>query len=177
MDQDDDTTLDLMGRHLRMAVDLFNEVWRYIEKDGRSPEETDWMIHAAHTSRYHWGLVGKPENLARGEWQISRVYCTAGMPEAARYHAQRVLDICQAHGIGDWDLAYAYEALARAAAIAGEQGAMVRYIAQARKAAEDIKDPDDRDLLLADIDSLPGEPPRRFQPKSTLQPIVKPLGG
>ena len=73
------------------------------------------MIHAAHASRYHWGEAPecKPENLARGEWQVSRVYTVVGFPEAALRHARRCLDICEEHGLGDWDLAYAYEAVAR----------------------------------------------------------------
>ena len=42
----------------------------------RSREDDDRMIHAAHASRFHWGEAPecKPENLARGDWQVSRVY-------------------------------------------------------------------------------------------------------
>jgi len=41
------------------------------------------MIHAAHASRFHWGEIGKPINLGRGEWQISRVYSVLNRPESA----------------------------------------------------------------------------------------------
>jgi tetratricopeptide (TPR) repeat protein len=60
-----------------------------------------------------------PAHLARGEWLISRVYAVLQRPEPALYHARRVLDLCQDNGIGDFDLAFAYEALARAHATAG----------------------------------------------------------
>ena len=42
-------------------------------------EDDDRMLHAAHASRFHWGEAPecRPENLARGEWQISRVYVRA----------------------------------------------------------------------------------------------------
>ena len=58
----------------RLAVDLFNEVWTLLDNPSRTAEEDLWMIHAAHTSRFHWEAVGGPVNLARGEWQCSRVY-------------------------------------------------------------------------------------------------------
>ena len=45
------------------------------------------MIHAAHASRHHWAAVGTGVNLARGEWQISRVYVTLGRGEPALFHA------------------------------------------------------------------------------------------
>ncbi|MEP6909806.1 MAG: hypothetical protein ABI896_05145, partial [Actinomycetota bacterium] len=63
------------------GVDLFNEVWRLIE----SREDDGRMLHAAHASRYHWGEApeSEPANLARGEWQISRVYTVLGRAEPA----------------------------------------------------------------------------------------------
>src|SRR5437868_5663202 len=95
--------------HRHEAVSLFNEVWNYIEKHERTQDEIDTMIHAAHASRHHWSKVGKAVNLARGEWQISRVYSIIGRSEPALYHATRCLEICEEHGIGDFDIAYAYE--------------------------------------------------------------------
>ena len=38
------------------------------------------------------------------------------------FHAQKVLDICQREGIDDFDLAFAYEALARASAAGAWRG-------------------------------------------------------
>ena len=42
------------------------------------------MIHAAHASRYHWSQVGTKANLARGEWQVSRVYTVLGRVRSLR---------------------------------------------------------------------------------------------
>lgn len=64
----------------KLAASLFNHVWDLMEKKNRTIEENDRMIHAAHASRYHWGNVGEPVNLARGEWQVSRVYSTQADP-------------------------------------------------------------------------------------------------
>ena len=134
-----------------LAADLFNYCWDLIEKDDRSQRETDLMIDAAHASRFFWEAVGEPVNHARGEWQISRAYAVAQRPEPALHHARRCLEICEANNIGGFDLAYAYEALARAHAVAGDRAEVLRWAAQARAGAESIEDGEDRDVLLADI--------------------------
>jgi hypothetical protein len=97
----------------QLAVRYFNAVWDLMESKDRTTEDDDLMVHMAHASRYHWGQIGKPENVARGEWQVSRVYAVLRRPEPCLYHAQRVLDVCIENGIADWDIAFAYEALAR----------------------------------------------------------------
>lgn len=141
--------------HRRLAASLFNHVWTLLETPERAPELDDEMIHAAHASRYHWGHVGEPVNFARGEWQIARVYAVLKRPEPARYHAQRCLDICLANGIGDFDLAYAYEALARASAVAGDDEARNNYAELAHEAGKSIIDDDDRQLFESDMATIP----------------------
>ena len=79
------------------AVDLFNRTWSLMELAERTPEQDDEMIHGAHASRHHWAAVGTGVNLARGEWQISRVYVTLGRGEPALYHAGRCLAYCEAN--------------------------------------------------------------------------------
>ena len=143
-----------------LAAQLFNETWRLMEQEGRTRQDDDRMIHTAHASRYHWGQVptATPANLARGEWQVSRVYTLLGRPEPALHHARRVLDLCQENGIGDWDLAFAFEALARAHAVAGDAGRAREYTDQALAAAEDIAEDKERELVLADLETIPGQP-------------------
>jgi hypothetical protein len=136
--------------HRQLGVDLFNEVWRLM----RSREDDDRMIHAAHASRFHWGEAPecKPENLARGEWQVSRVYTVAGLAEPALWHAHRCLDICEANGLEDWDLAYAFEAVARAYKTAGKDPEAEAY---KKLAAETpVADAGDREHLEEDLATL-----------------------
>ena len=144
--------------HRQLGVDLFNLVWTYLDKSDRTREEDDTMLNAAHGSRYHWELAGTAVNLARGEWQLARVYSVLKRPEPSGYHAARSLEICQANGIGDFDLAFAYEALARAAALAGKIQDRRDWIKKARQAAEDIAEADDRELLAKDLASIPEGP-------------------
>ena len=131
--------------HRQLGVDLFNETWRLIE----SRADDDRLLHAAHASRFHWGEAPecRPENLARGEWLCSRVYTLLGRREPALHHAQRCLQLCEQHGIGDWDLAYAYEALARAS---GEE----EWKSRARAAGDAIADADDREHFDEDFATL-----------------------
>src|SRR5664279_814163 len=142
----------------RLGVALFNATWELMEKDQRSRDEDDAMLHMAHASRHHWGQVGTAAHRARGEWQCSRVYAVLGRAEPCLHHAQRVLDLCQEHGIRDWDLAFAYEALARAHAVAGDSAQARAYTEQALAAAENILESDDRELVLSDLESIPGQP-------------------
>jgi DNA-binding transcriptional MerR regulator len=143
-----------------LAAQLFNQTWRLMEQEQRSTADDDRMIHTAHASRYHWGQVptATPNHMARGEWQISRVYSVLGRSEPALHHAQRVLDICLENGIGDWDLGFAYEALARAHAVVPDTEAARGYTDKALAAAEAITEDEDRDLLLADLETIPGQP-------------------
>jgi hypothetical protein len=85
------------------------------------------------------------------------VYALLRRPEPCLHHAQRTLDLCTENGLRDFDLAFAYEALARGNAIAGDAGKAKAYIEQALGAAQDIREDDDRKLLLADLETIPGQ--------------------
>lgn len=141
----------------RLAKSLFNGTWTLLEKDDRSREEDDAMLHMTHASAHHWRQVGRPENFARSEWQCSRVYAVLRRSEPCLHHAQRCLDICQENGLGDFDLAFAYEALARGHAIAGDADEARAFTEQALTAADDIKEDYDRQLLLTDLETIPGQ--------------------
>ena len=137
-----------------LAAGLFNETWTLLERTDRTPADDDRMINAAHASRFHWGNVGEPVNLAIGEWQISRVYAVLGRAEPSLHHANRSLELCRDHGIGDFSLAYAYEALARAHLVAGDRTEAARFTELARRAGETIAEEEDRELLTQDLEAI-----------------------
>lgn len=136
-----------------LAIDLFNHVWTLLEKPDRTPADDDEMFHAAHASRYHRGEIGESVNLARGEWQCSRGYSVLGRAEPAPWHARRCLEINEANGIGDWDIAY--EAMARASLTAGDLAAVVEWKAKATAALDGIAERDDREVIEGDLATLP----------------------
>lgn len=138
----------------RVAVSLFNGSWAVLERSDRTAADDLRLLHMAHASRFHWGEVGEPVNLARGEWMCSHVYAALGRAEPARFHADRSLEICEAEGIGDFDLAYAHEALARASRVAGDETTVVREARIARDLGDEIADPEDRERFLSDLADL-----------------------
>jgi hypothetical protein len=133
--------------HRKLGVDLFNYAWTLIEQENRTRDEDDEMIHAAHASAYHWRHAegARPENRARSEWQLARVYAVLGRAEPALFHAQRCLDHCLENEIGDWDLAFAHEALARAHRVAGDDDEVGRHLELAR--ATKVAENEDREHL------------------------------
>jgi hypothetical protein len=138
----------------QLAVDLFNRVWTLLKTPHRTVDLDDEMLHAAHASRYHWGEVGNAANRARGEWQCSRVYSVLGRPEPAIHHARRCLELCETNGLRDWDLAAAWEAMARASLVAGDSDGLTQAMREARLALDGIADAEDRRLIESDLDQM-----------------------
>ena len=112
------------------------------------------MVHTAHASRFHWGEIGTPLEFERGEWQISRVYSALGRGEPALYHAKRCLEICKENNIGDFDIAFAYEAMGRAYAIIGNKKESKKNMELAQEAAEQIKKKEDKDYFLSELKTI-----------------------
>jgi hypothetical protein len=143
--------------HRALGTALFNHVWTLLEKADRTPAEIDEMIHAAHASRFHWSRAEgvEPANHARGEWQCSRAYAVLGRAEPALWHADRCRSILESNDVGGFDIAAAYEALARAHAVAGDPAAAAHWKAKAIAAIDGIADADDREIIAGDIATLP----------------------
>jgi DNA-binding transcriptional MerR regulator len=147
------TALD-PATHRQLGVDLYNSTWTLLEKADRTPAETDELIHRAHASRWHWGQVGElggPVNLARGEWLCSRVYALLGRGEPGVWHARRCVEINEAAGNGDWDIASAYEAMARALLVSGDRAGAAEWKAKATAALAGIAEADDREVIEKDL--------------------------
>lgn len=146
----------IQGRewHRKFAVDLFNQVWELLDKNSRTSEEDDRMLHAAHASRFHWGEIGTNVEIERGEWQVSRVYAVLNHPQSAIFHARRCLEICETHQIGDFDIAFAHEAIARAYGVAKEFKQCRLQLQLAKKEGNKIKELDDREYFFSELKSI-----------------------
>jgi hypothetical protein len=149
-----------IAEHRKAAAYLFNLTWSLLDRKPRTPEEDNELVHAAHASRFHWGRAGRPVNLSVGEWQVSRVYAILGRPEPAFYHGQRALEIARRARLGRFYLAYSYEALARAAAVAGRMKERDRNLLAAQRIGKGIRDKDDQRMLWEDLATIRGPPPR-----------------
>lgn len=142
----------------RLAAETFNHVWTLIEKPDRSPRETELMIHAAHASRFLWEEAGTAVNHARGEWLVSRAYAIAQRPGPSLHHARLCLETAEQAGLGPFDAACGHEAVARACVLAGVFDQAEQHVRRARALADQIEDPEDRAVLIADLASLVPQP-------------------
>lgn len=140
--------------HKELAIELFNLTWDLIDQEEKDPAEIDRMIHAAHASRYHWEIAGDQENIARGDWLISRVYALLHRTEPCLYHAIRCLKVTLANDLKDFDLAFAYEAMARACDLAGDEVERAKYMALAEEAGTEISEPKDREYFFSELRTI-----------------------
>ena len=142
--------------HRQLGVDLYNHTWTLLEKEDRTRDDDDELLNTTHASAYHWSRAAGtgPQNAARSQWQISRVNAVLGRGDAALYHAERCLELCTENGIGDWDLAAAYEAVARAHKVAGNEAEYRRNLELGREALTQIANEEDREHIAEDLEAL-----------------------
>lgn len=150
------TPFDLTTAHKHFSVDCFNRTWEVIGKTIRAPAEEEQMLLLAFASFYHW--TQRPDCTAEKRsislWQVSRVYALLGQAENARRYAEQCLVESDSPGLPSYCLGYAYEALARAALVAGKKDKMREYLALAHQIAEKMTDEEDRETLLADLATI-----------------------
>jgi len=139
--------------HRTLAVDLFNVTWTLLKTEDRTPAEDEDMVHAAHASLHHWGIVGTSKNHARGEWQIARVYAVLKRDVSALHYARLYMDACVKEDFGPFDLAFAHEGLARAIATAEPKQAM-KHIEEARRIGKGIEESEDQTWLHTNLDEI-----------------------
>ncbi|TFG30681.1 hypothetical protein EU527_14125 [Candidatus Thorarchaeota archaeon] len=140
--------------HKKIAISTNNGIWPALDKEHPSKEELEDALHMAHTSYYHWSKIGQPINRARAEYMISRVYCALEWAEPAIYHAKRCLEITEETSIGDFDLAFAFEVMARAYSIAKNRSECKKYYDLSKKAIETIKGEEDRKICQSELDRV-----------------------
>ena len=143
--------------HRRLAIEANNSTWDILggpvdEIDAVGAEE---MTRRAYAASYHWARAEGADitNEARADWLLSKVWLARGEGALALHYGRRCLDACERGALGDFDLAYAHEAIARAHACLGDTEVAVRHRDLARAVA--IADADDRQQVSTDLDSGP----------------------
>jgi hypothetical protein len=151
----DDKKYSEQQAHRFFAASFHGKTWDLLEKADRSKEDEELMIYTAHASCRHWLEVGTGLNHQRGEWLIARVYSVLGLADAALRHAYRCLELTRAYAdlMKDFDRAFAYEALARANAVAGNDSEANKYVQLAEEAGQTIKDKKDKDIFFSEFNS------------------------
>jgi len=144
---------DLQEAHKYFSAHCFNSVWGLIEKAERTPDENEQMINLCQTSIWHWTQREdcSRRNMSIGYWQASRVYALVGQADNARKYGQLCLDNAE---IEPFYIGYAYEALARAEMVAGNQEKAYEYLNLARKHADTVIDAEEKKMLTDDLETI-----------------------
>lgn len=147
---------DVGAAHKYFAVSCFNGAWDLIDKPERTAAEDEEMLRLAMASVWHWTQQEDctPTNVSVGYWQVSRVYAILKRAEDARRYGQLSLETSQAEGVGPFYRGYAFEALARAEAVAGNRIQMESYLSRAQQLADAIPDADAKKMLLDDLKTI-----------------------
>ncbi len=140
--------------HRYFSVYCFNHTWDLLDKTDRSAEDDEAMVQSCLASLWHWNQ--RPDctdqNRSIGTWQAARVYAVLKLPEIARRYAQMALDF--SIGQPPFYQAYAYEALARAEAAAGNHSQAEWCIEKSSELAKQVEEAEDRKLILEDLKTI-----------------------
>ena len=92
--------------------------------------------------------------LALGIILLAGRVCAEDAADEARRYGTLCLEASCGEGIAPFYLGYAHEALARAEAVAGNEAKAGEHLAEARRIAEGLPNPDAKKQLLADLGGL-----------------------
>jgi hypothetical protein len=139
--------------HRKIGIELFNKTWGLIDKTERTSSEDAIMLEFAHASAYHWSFCGTLVNQQRGYWLISRVYAVLAIPDACLLFAKlcRESTECGLKEMEDFDIAFSFEALARAFALKGELAKAEEMFRSAVAAGKLIKDDEDQKIFTESL--------------------------
>lgn len=145
---------DLSTAHRFFAAECFNLAWDLIDQPTRSDEENERMLLTALASLWHWSQRpdATPRELSIGHWQVSRVYSLLGQAANAEEFGNRSLR--HSADLAPFYLGYAYEALARAARLAGDKARVAQHLSEARQYAARVTDEGERAALEKDLATI-----------------------
>lgn len=139
-----------------LAKEAFNQAWDLIDVSSRSEDEALEMLIAAAASRYLWQTVGAEEQHMVGDWQVAHTLSLLGEGVLALRFASAALATAVRNSWEDWRKASCLEGMARAHAAAGHDGERDRYAGLCRQALAALDDPEDRELVGSQLESIPG---------------------
>ncbi|MHA2026604.1 MAG: hypothetical protein ACXACG_00055 [Candidatus Thorarchaeota archaeon] len=152
MSDDEKMTLDEF--HNKLARKTNGGVWGVLDNESASMEELGLALEMAYTSMYHWRQIGKPINIARGEYMVSRVFAEMKIGDAALVHAERTLKFTEdAEEKADFDMGFAYEVLAKAHSVNGDKDNCKKYKDMAQKVIDTLGD-EDKKIAQGELDKV-----------------------
>ena len=143
--------------HHYMGIEMNIQTWNLLGKKERSEQNETRMLNYAQASLYHWRKSHKyePVNEQRGKWLLSHVYAVLGKSEEALSYAKETYRLTKKQDLKGYDLAYSYEALARANAASGNKKEYAKWLKKAQEAGNLISNEEDKKYFVSDLDNAP----------------------
>ena len=150
----DDEKMTLNEFHKKLAIKTNGGIWGVLDNNSPTTEELDNALEMAYTSLYHWKQIGKPINVARGEYMISRVMSHRGLGDMALFYAERTLKLTEdAEEKANFDMGFAYEVLAKAYSVKGDKENCKKYKDMAQKIIDTLGD-EDKKISQGELDKI-----------------------
>mgnify|MGYP001552975289 CR=1 FL=1 len=147
---------DEQAGHRFFTAHCFAEAWRLISCPERTATEDEEMVLASLASLWHVQKLVDCNNkdLTERYWQLSTVFSLVGDVTRARRYGERSLDMSKSDDVPDINEAYAYAALARVEAVAGDERAFSKYRDKAIVFAKEKLTPYLSREFLADLETI-----------------------
>ena len=143
------------NNHHYMGIEMNMQTFELLDKKDRSKKDNIRMINFAKASLYHWRKSDKYKvvNEQRGQWLISHVYAILDKSYEALSYAKETLKITEDNNLKDFDLAYAYESIARAHSISENIDESEEWYKKAKTAGDLIADTKDKEYFIVDLNT------------------------
>ena len=143
--------------HHYMGIEMNIQTWNLLEKENRNKQDDVRMVNFAQASLYHWRKSHKFEsvNEQRGQYTLSRVYAVLGKGKEALSYAEETSRLTIEQDLKDFDLAYSYEALARANAASGNKKDCAKWLEKALEVGASIQCEDAKKYFILDLENEP----------------------
>ena len=143
------------SEHRALGIKTYNRCWELLEMESRTRDEDLELLRTAFASRYHWFYAGGPEQIAIGDWMISRAAAASNEPALSVEFALLANDAAHNFDAPEWLVASCAEGLASAYAALGDGDERQRWYARAQQLVTEIKDREDRELIAEQLSSVP----------------------
>jgi hypothetical protein len=145
--------------HRRFAVDANNEAWTLSEQVELTADERFALLHAAHSSAYHWSRIGTNEQIAHAHLLLGRVHALLGKGDLAMEFARMAFASITSRECAPWEAAFAHGILANAAAACGDGALHAHHYKEASSLGDRLEDPEERALFHATFDLIAAPQP------------------
>lgn len=139
----------------RLASQANNRAWTLAEKLHRSPDEDEEMLQAAHAAMYFWKIVGNPSNHAHAAQLLAHAYAMLRLPEPAAHYLKKSSPHFEQGDGAPWEMAFFHAVAANVAFAQGHAAAHATHYARAQALAEQITDPETREMFAATLRVVP----------------------